>query len=113
MKGMNLKKIWIVLLSVIWLTGASSLLERNTYPQQTSDVEVTKPVELNSAEINAQNVLYFYAEHLNWLSLFLNITFDKSGYQVPPWPEFGVLNTYTQIISYQQQKSSLSLVSLT
>ena len=113
MKGMNLKEIWIVLLSVIWLTGASSLFERNPCPQQSFHVEITKSVELNSAEIDAQHVLYFYAEHLNWLSLFLDITFDKSGYQVPPWPEFGVLNTYKQIISYQQQKSTLSLVSLT
>lgn len=34
MKGMDLKEIWIVLLSVIWLTGASSVFERNTYPNK-------------------------------------------------------------------------------
>lgn len=112
MKEMNLKEIWIVFLSVIWLTVASGLFERNTYPQQTSHVEVSKSAELNSAKIKSQQVLIFYIEHLNWLSLFINITLDASGYQVPLWQEYALLNTYTQIILYQQQKSSLSLVSL-
>ena len=113
MKGMNLKQMWVALLSVIWLTGASSLFERNTYPQQSSHVEVSQSAELNSAKITSQQVLIFYIDHLSWLPLFLDITLDTSGYQVPPWPENGLVNTYTQIISYQQQKSSLSLISLT
>ncbi|MCW8090311.1 hypothetical protein [Alteromonas sp. ASW11-130] len=73
--------------------------------------DLASPTESVTPEINQNHVLYFYKEHLNWMILFIVVGFDKSDYQIPPWPEQCQLNTYLNIITYQHYLSLPSRIS--
>lgn len=111
MHSVKFKQLGVILLSVLWLMGSANLLEKSISTDSASYAEVTTPTKSVTADIKPDHILYFYKEHLNWLSLFIEVDFDKSDHRIPPWPALSQLSTFFNIITYQYYLSLLSQVS--
>ncbi|QBY04043.1 hypothetical protein E2K93_06445 [Thalassotalea sp. HSM 43] len=110
MSKTNLKYLWLILLSVVWLAGAFPSIEKSSTTHSVSYAEVSESTETSVFDIKQNPTLYIYPTHLFWLSLLIDNFFDNSDYQIPPWPEQSLFSTFIKIISYQQNIASLRLI---
>lgn len=108
MSNTNLKYLWLVILSVLWLTSAFPFIEKSSSPTYSiSHTDASKSTKFNQFEINQKADQYFHASHVLWLSLLIDSLFDKKDCQLLPWPEQSQIKTFFEIISYQHYIASL------
>ncbi len=108
MSKINLKYLWLVILSVLWLTGAFPSIEKSsTTTHLVSYAEVSDSTEFSHFEIKQKPSQYVYAGHVLWLSSLVDNIFDNTDYQILPWPEQSQINTFFKIISFQYYIASL------
>jgi len=108
MSRTNLKCLWLVILSVLWLTSAFPSIEKSPPPTHSvSYAEVSESTEFSHFEIKQNPTQYVNAGHVLWLSLLVDNIFDNTDYQILPWPEQSQINTFFEIISFQYYIASL------
>ena len=108
MQNVNFNKMWITLLSVIWLIGGAPHFEKTPVSEPAAYAEVSISTNSVADDWRSYSVLYFYQEHVDWLSFVLEMPLLEPDFCIPFRFEKGALNTFFSIISYQYFISSLS-----
>ena len=104
----NLKYLWLVILSVLWLMGAFPAIEKSsTTIHAVSYVELSEPTEFSHFEIKQKLSQYVYEGRLLWLSSLIGTSLDNTDYQTLPWPEQSQIDTLFINIYYQHNIASL------
>ena len=112
MSKTNLKYLWLVILSVLWLTGAFPAIDKSSITTHSvSYLDVSKSTDFSHFEIKQKQAQYISASHVLWLSLLVDNIFDGTDYQILPWPEQSQINSFFKIISYQHYIASLRSIS--
>lgn len=110
MSKKNLKYLWLILLSVVWLAGAFPSIDKSSTTDSVSYAEIATPTEVSFFDIKQNTTLYIYPASIFWLSLLIDNFFDNTDYQVIPRSEQNQFSTFFKIISYQHYIASLRTI---